>query len=163
MPQISVINGNAILLALQYFNDATEFVNIMQTNQLNDWVINGPIIALTQSPNNVGDTVLVLQPTDGIQIGSLVYCDGLDTFGYVLNVQNIYSQQTGLPFASCPPLAPAPQRILPPSGTWVSTNVTISPGLDNAMVTATGITFAAATQQTITIPAQPSKTRGTPQ
>lgn len=159
MPDISVFDANAIKLAIQYFGDATNFVQIMDVNNLNDWLINAPIITTTSANANAGDSLLVLQPTNGIQLGSLVYCSGLNTYSLVTNVQQVYTTPAGIPFCNCS----SSFRQLPASGDWVSTNVSIAPYLDNLMGIGSQVTFAVGAPTKITIPPKPpTSTRGVP-
>lgn len=173
MPEktVNVLTGNAIQLALDNYGDATGFVQIMDANELDDWLINKPIVTPLLTGNVAGDTLLVCQSTTGIELGMLVYCDGYDTFGVVVNVQPVYSTPSSpiffgyehlARFAAYPLLQPPstiPERVLPPNGTIISTNVTITPALDNLMPIGAEITFAAATATRIVIPPT-SATRG---
>ena len=239
--QVSVLYGNALKLAADQYGDATGFVAIMQANWLTDYIINGPVKAVTAATNSAGDSTLVMVPTAGIQIGDLVYCSGLDTYALVLNVTQVYSVPGGLPFCQCSaaigvqsttpaPLAtlttsasavvgasklvfartggirvgqsvyalnildgtavlgvssttitltnailgpigsgsvisfgsPAePVAIIPPSGGQVSTNVVITPVLDNPMELGSEVTFVAGTPITINLPTT-APSRGVP-
>jgi hypothetical protein len=178
MQNITLITGNAVQLALQYFGDATGFVQILEQNDLEDFVINSPIITTTAANNLAGDQLLVLPPMMGITIGMLVYCEGYDTYGLVTQVTPVYQTPAGIPFAqgyadigalypsataiaeSLPPSG-IPVRIMPGLGTQISTNVSIAPGLDNPMFETSTVTFAAAGPVILTIPNTPTG-RGTP-
>jgi hypothetical protein len=175
---INVLNANAIKLALKYFGDATGFVQIIEANDLTDWAIGAPIITETVMPNLTGDTVLILPPLDGVETGMLVYCDGYGTYGLVTLVETVSQIPAGIPFAqgyadiaalyqsdvaiaeSLPPSG-RPIRIMPGLGQPVSTNVTITPGLDNLMAAGSTVTFAIGNPIEIVIPTT-SNSRGTP-
>ena len=179
MQNIRLLNGNAIKLALKYFGDATGFVQIMEANDLEDFVINAPIAALTAANSLAGDTLLVLEPTMGITVGMLVYCGGYDTYGLVTEVTPVYQTPAGIPFAqgyadiqslypaatpvaeSLPPSG-IPVRIMPGLGKQISTNVLIAPGLDNVMFELTTVTFAVGAPSNLTIPNQPSNRGNVP-
>jgi hypothetical protein len=176
MKEIKVLHADAIRLALENFGDATGFVSIMTTNHLSDWVINGPIDAITSTDNLVGDQVLMLFPVDGIGIGNLIYCAGYNTFGLVTSVEQIYTIPSGIPFAQgyadisalfptpvagvLPP-SPIPTRTLPPMGNRTATKVSLEAPLENPMTRNSVITFAVATASTLIIPSAISK-RGIP-
>lgn len=160
--QVTFLHGNAIKLAIDNYNDATNFVQIMQANWLDDWIIRGPIKVQTLSSNQAGDNTLVLSPTQDIKAGDLVYCAGLSTFSFVISIEQIFQTPT-VPYVFCDgPYGPNTVHRLPPSGQWVSTNVQITPSLDQPMSLASFVTFAAGTPTTITIPQTGSTTRGVP-
>jgi hypothetical protein len=179
MQTIKLLNGNAVKLALKYYGDATGFVQILEANDLEDFVINAPISAQTIANNKAGDTILVLPPTMGITVGMLVYCPGYNTYGLVAAVKPVFQVPSGIPFAqgyadiqaSFPPnsgvaetLPPGgrPVRIMPGLGKQVSTNVTIVPPLDNEMFETTIVIFAVGAPTELVIPNLPAKNRGTP-
>jgi len=177
MTDVRVMNANAIDLALQYYSDATGFIQILEANHLDDWAINHPIIAQTTTSNLVGDTTLLIQPTPDLLVGMVIYCTGYNTYGVITQVENLYTTPGRIPFAQgyadisalfpvpyagVLPAQPIPTRILPPMGRWTSTKVSIDPGLDNIMTAGNLITFAVATPSTISIPVLPPGNRGTP-
>lgn len=160
--QVSLLRGNAIKLAIDTYGDATNFVQIMQANWLDDWIIRGPVKLQTMSANQIGDDTLVMQPTLDINAGDLVYCEGLETFGFVLCTYQNYDTPT-TPYIFCDgPYGPNAAHRLPPSGRWLSTSVKITPTLSRSMLLASWVTFTAGKPTTITLPQNASPSRGVP-
>lgn len=145
-----VMTANAMRLAADQYNDSTFFVSIMQLNDLVDYHINNPVIANTASPALAHAQTLVFGPTEGIELGDYVYCDGYKTFGVVTSVTQNYSIPS-TQFCVCKLNLPS-DRILPPQGDVVSTTVTISPGLDTALAIGSPVTFTVGSESTILFP-----------
>jgi hypothetical protein len=146
--------ANAIQLAVKYYGDATAFVSILKANQMTDYFINEPVIATTLADAVAGDNTLVLSPIDGIDLEDIVYCTGINTLAVVTSVTQNYQDPTGTPFAYCKVFTD-PMRVLPNMGTWLSTTVTISPTLDNDIVTGSNVTFVVGQGQKLILPPQP--------
>lgn len=152
MARVNVFTANAFKLAATNYNDTTGFVQIMEENDLDDFLINTPIQVLTVADAMVSTNQLVFSPTDGIKVGWLVSGQGLDGFGVVLNVRQTYSI-AGLPFCDC-----INNRHLPPMGKRLSTVVCVSPNLIADVPVGTPIIFSVGILQTIVIPTLPSTT-----
>lgn len=147
-----LMDANAIKLAIDQYNDATGFIQIMNANHFDDWLINKAIVAPTSSLTSVGSNLIILEPTDDIRIGDLVYCSGFDTYSVVLDVEKFYSDETGLPFCSCPSLPLGPARVLPPTGTWIATHITTADTIQTEMAIGELVTFAIGAPKNVTIP-----------
>lgn len=160
---ISVMGVSAIRLACAQYGDATAFVQILQANQLtDDWFINEPVVTSALAGAAIGTNILVVPPTIGINIEDLVYSPSIDTYSIVTSVTQNYQAPGGQPFCLCH-ASGEPPRYLPNLGTWLSTTITISPSLDNAMNVGTPLTFAVGQGQKLLLPPQPSPNpRGIP-
>jgi hypothetical protein len=147
---IGVMTADAMRLAATQYNDATGFVAIMQANDFDDYLINGPVIANTVTPAYAGGTVLLLPPTQDIQLGSLVWCNGIETNAVVVNVRQIRAVSSR-PFCTCTS-GVTRSHILPPQGDIVTTSVTISPPLDYDLEVGSEVVFTVGYMTSVTLP-----------
>lgn len=144
------MTADAMRLAASQYNDATGFVAIMQENDFDDYLINGPVVTNTATPTYAGGQVLLLPPTQGIQLSSLVWCNGITTNSVVINVRQNRAVSSR-PFCTCKS-GVTNSHILPPQGDIMTTSVTISPPLDHDLEFGSEVIFTVGYMTSVSLP-----------
>jgi hypothetical protein len=152
--RLKVMTANIVTLAAQTYTDSTDFVQIMQRNDLSDIFFNAPVQGRTLSTAPAGSSELVLSPIDGFEVGWLILSDALAELTIITKILQTYSIPAGSPFCDC-----SKNRVLPATGKRLSTIVCISPSLPNDVEAGTLFTFSVGVPSFLSLPATPLTTQ----
>lgn len=152
--RLKVMTANVVTLAGQTYADSTDFVQIMQRNDLNDILVNAPVQAITTTVAPAGSSQLVLSPIDGIEVGWMVSSIFISELTIITSIVQTYSIPASTAFCDC-----STNRVLPSTGKRLSTIINISPQLSSTIDVGTQFTLSVGVQTVLTLPVTPPSTQ----